>query len=70
MSKVLSLVFLHAISIKRSIARANKILLIGRVRKNSDGKRQAYYQSQEITGKLRSLSALVPLSLTTQVCHQ
>ena len=38
--------------------------------KNSGGKRQAYYQSQVITGKRRSLSALVPVSLTTQVPDQ
>ena len=43
---------------------------IGSVRKNSGGKRQAWYQSQVITGKCRSLSALVPVSLTTQVWHQ
>ena len=34
------------------------ITIIGSVRKNSGGKRQAYYQSQVITGKRRSLSAL------------
>ena len=43
---------------------------IGSVRKKSGGKRQAWYQLQVTTGKHRSLSALVPLSLTTQVCHQ
>ena len=42
----------------------------GRVRKNSGGKRQAYYQSQVITGKRRSLSVLAPVSLTTQVPDQ
>ena len=44
--------------------------LIGRVRKNSGGKRQACYQPQVTTGKRRSLSPLVPLSLTTQVPDQ
>ena len=42
----------------------------GRVQKNSGGKWEAYYQPQVSTGKRRSLSALVPLSLTTQVTDQ
>ena len=45
-------------------------LLIGRVRKNSGGKRQAKYKPQVTTGKRRSHSPLVPLSLTTQVTDQ
>ena len=43
---------------------------LGGVRKNSGGKRQAWYQSQVITGKRRSLSALAPVRLTTQVRDQ
>ena len=40
------------------------------MQKNSGGKWEAYYQQQVTTGKRRSLSALVPLSLTTQVTDQ
>ena len=43
---------------------------IGSVQKNSSGKRQASYQSQVIAGRRRSLSALAPVSLTTQVPDQ